>query len=369
MNYENLVKPSLLEMPTFRRAFNMKEIMEKYGLTSVIKMAANENQVGPSKKAVLAMKQEAERAYLYPDKQADLVEAIASKYGVKPENVMLNNGATGVINSIGETFIMPGDEVIMSSIPYQQYPIMVRRNEGVTILVPVKEDLSHDLEAMLAAITDKTKLIMICNPGNPTSVAENPSVLESFLTRVPKNVLVMIDEAYLDFATTPGYKKSQITNITKIPNLMIVRTFSKLYALAGLRVGFVISSADVISCLTRGGTVINVNRIGMAAAIASLEDTEYEIKSYEANKEGKEYLTKKLLSYGWYVYPSDTNFLYFDTDGYNDSLMEELLKRGIIIRKFTLNRISIGSKRQNEALAAMLDEIVTNGVPKIMACC
>jgi histidinol-phosphate aminotransferase len=369
MNFETLIKPGLLEMPSFRRALTIREIMDKYGLTKVTRMAMNENMYGPSPKAIEAMKEETVNAYMYPDRQFELLTAIAETCGVTPANVILNGGAGGVLNNIGDTFILPGDEVILSSIPYQQYPMVARRNEGIVVSVPVLPTLKHDFPAMLDALTEKTKMIIVCNPGNPTSVAETTEDLVAFLSKVPENVITVVDEAYLDFAVDEACKQSMIPRVASMPNLIVVKTFSKIYGLAGMRIGFAVSSPEVIACLNKGGAIGSVSRVSTVAAIAALKDTEYKQFIYDEITAGKKLLTEKLTSFGWYVYPSSTNFLYFDTGLDIDALMEELLKRGVIIRPGylwgdrwqTWFRISTGTPAQMQFFIEKTDEVLRLG--------
>ncbi len=362
MDYAFLMKPALREMPAYRGFLSVKDVMEKFSLDSVIRMAANENQFGPSPVAMEAAREAMPSVYLYPDRAPALVEAICEKYGPKPENVVLSGGATGVINLIGDVFVDSGEEIVMSSIPYHQYPLMAKRLGATAVAVPVKTDLSQDLEGMLGAITEKTKLIMICNPGNPTSIAENSEALEAFIRRVPERVLVMIDEAYLDFVDDPLKSRSMIPLVQEIPNLIVVRTFSKLYGMAGMRVGFMVANPDIVSCINRGATVGNVSQLSLVAATAALRDSAHEKLVFEGVREGRKYLTDVLESCGFHVFPSGTNFLYFDTGLDVDGMMTELLKRGIIIRNFAYNRVSIGTPEQNERFARAITEIVHSGV-------
>lgn len=362
MDYECLMKPALKEMPLFRGAMNTRDVMARYGLESVTRMAANENQFGPSPMAMEAMRAAVASSFQYPDRQAELTQAIAAKYCVTEGSIVLSAGATGVLNLLGDVFLGPGDEAVMSSIPYMQYPILVRRNGATPVQVPVLDDLSQDLDGMCAAVTGKTKLIMVCNPGNPTSIAEDSDRLEAFIRRVPESVLVMIDEAYLDFVDDPQKSRSMLGLVAEIPNLVVVRTFSKLYGMAGMRVGFMVASPSVVQCVTRGGTVGNVNQLGLAAATAALSDLAHEKLVRDGVLEGRRYLTGVLESCGFRVYPSGTNFLYFDTGLDVEGMLTELLKRGIIIRNFAYNRVSIGTREQNERFAQAILEIMESGV-------
>ncbi|MDR2514591.1 MAG: aminotransferase class I/II-fold pyridoxal phosphate-dependent enzyme [Christensenellaceae bacterium] len=361
-DFESLIKPALLAMPLFRPSAAAADVMKKYNLSSVTKLSMNENQYGPSPRAIEAMIGEAKsHAFQYPDRQGELLRAIAQKHGVTPQGLAISAGASGILNAIGDTFILPGDEVILSSMPYQQYPMVVARNDGKIVTIPVREDLRQDLDATLAAIGGKTKLIMLCNPGNPSSVAENTAELEAFIQKVPERVILMVDEAYLDFATDPERKKSMIPNIERHPNLIVVRTFSKLYGLAGLRIGYGVSSPELIACLSRGGALSSVNRLAMAAAIAALEDESYQRFIYDSITEDREMLAERFRGYGWAVYPSSTNFLYFKTGLDAGALLEALQARGILIRNFEFNRISVGTREQNRALLGALDEILHSG--------
>ncbi|MDD7739876.1 MAG: histidinol-phosphate transaminase [Fusicatenibacter sp.] len=361
MDYEALMKESLLAMPAYKLPPQLSDVMKKYHLDTIEKMAANENQYGVSEKVVQAVTEEMSMIFRYPgDRNPELFEKISEKYQIPTNSIVLTVGATEAINRIGDIFLKPGDEVVMSSIPYMQYPMMVMKNAAVSVKVPVKEDLHQDLDGMLRAIGEKTKLVMICNPGNPTGVAEKSADLEAFIKAVPENVLIMIDEAYLDFASTEGCTESMMKLIPEKKNLMVVKTFSKIFAMAGMRVGFLAACPELLAALGRGGTVSGVSRVGVAACIAALEDKEHIKGAFEFNQTGRTYLMKELEKAGCKVYHSDTNFIYFDT--YRDvmDLYELLLQHGILIRNFALNRVSVGTKEQNEKFICIVREFMSS---------
>ena len=211
MNYEALMKKQLLHMPAYRLPPQISDMMKQYGVDHIEKMAANENVFGVSDHVKEVVAEEMQNICRYPgDRNQELFEQIGKKYGIPSDCVQINVGATGVLNGIADTFLGVGDEIVMSSIPYMQYPMMALRNGAKSVMVPVKEGLHQDLTGMLDAITEKTKIVIVCNPGNPTGVAEKSADMEAFIRKVPENVLVVIDEAYLDFAATPGCTESMM---------------------------------------------------------------------------------------------------------------------------------------------------------------
>ena len=362
VDYLKLAKPLLQGMGKYKLAPEMEKMQEKYHVKNIIKMAANENVFGPSQKALEAISQYSDEIFLYPEHRLkEFFQAIHETQNVPVDCLMATVGATGALNGLGDTFIVPGDEVIMSDLPYMQYPMIVRRNGGIPVEVPLDKELHMDFKSMRAAITDKTKLILICNPGNPTGVAEDSKELEKFIRSVPEDVLVVVDEAYLDFASTPGCTESMKKLVPELKNVMVLKTFSKIHAMAGLRTGYIIASPELIYVLGKGGTVSGVNKLGMVAAIASMKDDEHYKASYKFVKLGRDYLTKEFQKFGWKVYRSDANFLYVDTPYTAASVFEGLIRHGILIREFECIRVSVGTKEQNEYLVAVLKELITAG--------
>ncbi|MEQ3231585.1 pyridoxal phosphate-dependent aminotransferase [Fusicatenibacter saccharivorans] len=365
MNYEALMKKQLLHMPAYRLPPQISDMMKQYGIDHIEKMAANENVFGVSDHVKEVVAEEMQNICRYPgDRNQELFEQIGKKYGIPSDCVQINVGATGVLNGIADTFLGVGDEIVMSSIPYMQYPMMALRNGAKSVMVPVKEGLHQDLTGMLDAITEKTKIVIVCNPGNPTGVAEKSADMEAFIRKVPENVLVVIDEAYLDFAATPGCTESMMKLIPEKDNLIVTKTFSKIYAMAGMRLGFAAACPELLAALGRGGTVPGACRLAIVAAIAALEDEEHTKKSYEFNSAGRAYLMSELRRIGCEVYDSDTNFVYFKT-GYSVSeLYDLLMQNGIMIRNFDLNRVSVGRPKDNEKFISIVEAFMKEKAEK-----
>lgn len=305
---------------------------------------------------------------IYPDAFClEIRKKIGSRFGFDDSgnNVTISVGASGAISLIAEVFVCEGDEVIICNPTFSSYEEATRRNNGKVIALPLTEKEEYDLDAIKAAITDKTKLIFICNPNNPTSTVLNSKELREFIHSVPKHVVTVIDEAYIEFATTEGVE-SMVSEITEGLNLIILRTFSKLYGLAGIRLGYSLANKEIQEILQKSTSVFVASRVALAGAMAALDDGEFINSTIESNKKGKEYLTREFAQMGWYTYPSEANFIYVNTGLDTALLAEECMKKGLIIRgNFKYSRITIGTEYQNKRIVDIMKEILAEGnVPK-----
>lgn len=356
---ETLLNKFLLEEPVYRVAAPLDQVKQEYHLNEIYKLNSNENPFGVSPKAVAAMQKAAAEVNFYPEGTGAALRAkIGERLGIAPDQVMITEGASVALNLIGEAFILPDDEVVEPAVTYGSYRGIIKRNGGVVVDVPMREDLGIDFPALLRAITPKTKLIFLCNPNNPTSIACDPQELLDFLDAVPAHVVTIVDEAYIQFVDDPDYP-SMVGQIADNKNLLVVQTLSKLYGMAGARVGYILSNAKIIKYLNRIANYFCTNKLALAGAVAALDDTEFAAMTLRKTKEGRDYLTRALREMGFAPYPSSTNFLYVDCKVDPFALCEELKKQGYAIRgNFALTRISIGTMAQNEGLIAAMKRVL-----------
>ncbi len=356
---EQLVKDYVKAAPVYKLGATIESVQKEYGLTEIYKLGSNENQLGVSPLAIKAMVEAAYQVNYYPEgKGIALREKLAKKFGIKMEQIMITEGGSVGLIWLGEVFIKEGDEVLICKPTYGAYQGIIRRNNGKIVEVPLNDDLSMDFEGMLGAITDKTKMIMICNPNNPTGVAADDKELYEFIKKVPKDIIILVDEAYIQFVDKPGYM-SMISAIRDDNTVIVVQTFSKLYGMAGARVGYLVSNQEIIKYMQRIANFFCTNKLALAGAEAALDDREFAERTLQLTKEGRDYLTKEIEAMGYKVYPSQTNFIYCDlrTDPYE--LSEEMKKYGVIIRgNFELTRITVGLPEQNKKVIEVLKKLL-----------
>lgn len=326
----------------------------------ICKMNENENMLGTSPMAVKAMSEAAALCNYYPEgSAAPLREKLAEKYGLEPLNYLVTEGASVALNLIGELFLQKGDEVIIPSVTYGAYKNVTRRFGGSIVTVPVKEDMSFHLEAMLRAITEKTKLIFFCNPNNPTGMVFSEKELSAFIKRVPERVIVVVDEAYFQFNEKGN--KAGMTGVIQEENChtILVRTFSKVYGMAGARIGYAVSSKEIIRALRGVANYFCSSRMAIAGALAALDDKEFEKKSRELIISERNRLCEAFRSWGYYVCDSGANFLFVDFKIPPKKLCGALEKYNIFLRgDFDYTRISMGMPEQNDRLLAVLPKVL-----------
>ncbi len=347
----------------------ISELAREFGLdeASIVKLASNENPRGISPKALEAVKRALPELGRYPD-GFDLSQALARKLGVPMEQIVLGNGSNDVLEHAGMAFLAPGTSAVYSQHAFAVYPLATQARGAQSIVTPAK-NYGHDLAAMLAAIRPDTRVVFIANPNNPTGTMLTAAELESFLSRAPKDVVVVIDEAYNEYLD-PKLRCPSIAWLARFPNLIVTRTFSKVYGLAGLRVGYAVCHAELAALLNRVRQPFNVNNLAIVAAVAALDDAEFVRASYELNVTGMKQLEDgcKRLSLAWI--PSYGNFLTIeipkDQEGKSQAgaVFGKLLRRGVIVRPLAGYampdhlRVTIGLESENarflEALAAVL---------------
>lgn len=342
----------------------MDELEREYGVKNSIKLASNENAWGSSPMAIEAIRGALTDLHRYPDgSNYYLVQAIAEKTGFAADEVIIGNGSDEIIEFLVKAYVEKGDEVITSHPSFLMYQKVVQVRGGVNTILPLK-GMGHDLEAILASITKRTRLIFLDNPNNPTATAIRPENFHTFLSAVPESVIVVLDEAYVDFMD-PEMRVdvlSLIHNSQGRCGLVALRTFSKAYGLAGIRVGYGLMEAEVADALHRVRQPFNVNKLAQVAAIAALEDTEFYRKTLQGTSEGMAWLQSEVEKMGCTSYPSQTNFFLIDVNGDAAALYEAMLYKGVIIRSMkpygytNVIRITVGTKEENQRFIAALGD-------------
>jgi len=358
-------KPNIVHLPVYQPGKPVDDVKRELGLTEVIKLASNENPFGSSPKAKEAITREIENISIYPDGAAvELTSALAKIHGVNPDQIIFGAGSDEIILMIARAFLVPGDETIMAAQTFPQYKHNAQIENAVIIEVPLK-DGTHDLYSMAEHISDKTKVIWVCNPNNPTGTIVTADEVEWFLSKVPGHVLVVLDEAYCEYVDDPTYPDG-LKLLSQYPNVITLRTFSKIYGLASLRIGYGIGQPDVIRSINQVREPFNTSRFGQAAALASLEDEQFILSCREANKQGLAYFNRSFEELGLQAFPAYGNFIMVDVKRPSQDVFDALLRKGIIVRAGhkgypTFLRITVGSQEQNEkviaALTAVLQEI------------
>lgn len=342
--------------PSLRPAVkDLKDYIPGQNPTSpgVVKLASNENPFGPSPKALAAIEQEAKNLHIYPDQKALLLrDALAKKLEIEAENIIIGNGSDELLQIAAATYLKPGEEVILSTNTFNVYEFVARLFDGKPVFVPLN-NFEQDLDAMARAISPKTKMIFICNPHNPTGTYLSASKLMLFLDKVPDNILVMLDEAYSEFAEAADFPQS-VDLIKSGKNILVLRTFSKYYGLAGLRVGYGLANKDLIHSLFRTKLPFNVGRLAQVGALAALTDKDFLAKTYQNNSAGKKDLYAGLDKLGLKYKKTEANFIFIHLPRSADEVFLALMKAGVIIRPLTsfalpaAIRVSIGTPEQNK---------------------
>ncbi|MDU2242576.1 MAG: aminotransferase class I/II-fold pyridoxal phosphate-dependent enzyme, partial [Paenibacillus sp.] len=272
---KELWRQEVTKLKTYVPGKSIEEVKKQYGLTAIIRLASNENPYGPSPKAAAAMKEAVSDSHLYPEPtSAEVRRMLGEQYGIDPGQIVVSNGADNVLMLIGQAYINSGDEVVYCVPTFPVYRTSTVMMGGVPVEVPLTGDYKFDLDRILDSITVLTKLVYICNPNNPTGTIVGSDELEAFLRKVPSHVIVVLDEAYVEFVGLPGYKKG-VEFIKEGYNVISVHTFSKLYGLAATRIGYAIASPQLLAPILAVREPFPVSRLAAAAAAASLEDTEY----------------------------------------------------------------------------------------------
>lgn len=337
----------------------VEELERELGITGSIKLASNENPLGPSPKAVSAFKKTAEGLNRYPDGSGFyLSQALAKKYAVEAPQVILGNGSNELLELAVRAFVRPGEEVVSADPSFVVYKMVTQAAGGTNVIVPCKE-LRHDLDAMAGRITDKTKIVFIANPNNPTGTMNTITEMNRFMERVPDHTLVVVDEAYFEYVTHAEYPDS-LDYLKEGKNILALRTFSKIYGLAGLRIGYGITKPELAETLNKVRQPFNTNAPAQAAALAALTDRKHVEKSIAINNEGKQFLYQSFGRIGVKHTPTEANFILFETEREAKDVYDALLKQGVIIRPMGGKRlrVTVGLPAENQRFIAELEKVV-----------
>ena len=356
----------ILKLVSYEPGKPVEELAREMGLQpeEIIKLASNENPLGPSPKALAAMRDALDRAHFYPDGGGwALRSAIAEKLGLARENVVLGNGSNEIIEFIGHAFLRPGDEVITARHAFAVYTLMAQLFGAKTVEVP-DPGFTHDLNAMLSAVSLRTRQVFIANPNNPTGTMVGQQEIDRFMDRVPDDVLVIFDEAYYEFLDSPP---DVLKFVREGRNVVVMRTFSKIQGLAGLRIGYGLASQEIADVLQKTRQPFNANSIAQAGALAGIHDEEYMQKTRELTYEGREFLQGEFSSMGLEFVPSAANFVLLRV-GDGDKIFQALLRRGVIVRAMRSYklpewiRVSVGTMDQNRRFMAELRRLDSEGL-------
>jgi len=362
-NIYDLAVAGIRQLIPYQPGKPITELQRELGLQQVIKLASNENPLGPGPKAVQAIRSALPELARYPDGNGfELKRALADKFGVDVRQLTLGNGSNEILELVARTFLTSRSEVIFSQHAFAVYPL-VTQAVGATAKVVAAVNYGHDLEAMLRQVTANTGCVFIANPNNPTGTYLTHGALETFLQALPDRIICVLDEAYFEFVNNSDYPKS-IQWLAQYPNLLITRTFSKAYGLAGLRIGYALSGLAVADLLNRARQPFNCNALALVAAEAALQDVDFLQQSVDNNHQGMQQITAALQKLHLTWIPSVGNFVSIDLRQPALPVYEALLKRGVIVRpvaNYELPnhlRVSIGTKNENQCFIDALTAVI-----------
>jgi histidinol-phosphate aminotransferase len=366
IDFKSLFRPGILSTKPYSPGRPIEEVQRELGLDKVIKLASNENPEGPLPAVVEAIQKAAQDINRYPDAACfELTRKMAAHLGVEPGSLIFGNGSNEVIDILIRALVSPGENVVFSHHSFIVYHLTTQVHFECGIPVPLTADDRHDLPAMAAAVNDKTKLVLVCNPNNPTGTYNTAPEFRTFLEAIPANVIVGVDEAYYEYASAQDYPQT-LEMLKEHPNLVLLRTFSKIHSLAGLRVGYGIGHPDLIGELHKTREPFNVNMLSQVAAMACIENWHEVAGRAQRNREQLDWMEKELAALGMEVVPSQTNFVLVRTEGNAGELTQALLQKGVIVRPmhaFGLGdgalRISIGLPEENQLCLQVLKEILS----------
>ncbi len=337
----------------------IEELQRELGLSRIVKLASNENPLGPSPKALAVLAEAAQTLHRYPDGSAyRLRTALADRWKVSLDQVILGNGSDEIIGMLARAFLSPGDEAVMADNTFVIYKMEVLAAHGKPVIVPLK-DGRHDLAAMAKAITPRTRLLFVCNPNNPTGTMVSAADVEALMAQAPEHAIVVFDEAYCEYARDPHFPDS-LGYVKRGRHAIVLRTFSKIYGLAGLRIGYGLTTPEIAGYLNRVRPPFNANSLAQRAALAALGDEEHVAKSRAMNQTELAGVLAGLVALGFQPLPSEANFLFFDVGRDGRAVFDALLREGVIVRHIegTMLRVTIGLPEENRQFLQALKTVL-----------
>jgi len=357
VSLRRVVKPHVPGLRPYVPGKPTWELERELGIEGAVKLASNESPLGPSPRAVAAVREAAGEVHRYPDGASFALRAkLADRLGVAPGQLVFGCGADEVLELLAKAFLGPGDEAVFAWPSFAMYPIVVQGMGATPVRVPLDAGYAHDLPAMAEAVTERTRLVVVCNPNNPTGTSVGAAAFDAFAAALPETAVLVVDEAYADFARRPDFPDAKAW-VARRPGTIVLRTFSKLYGLAGLRVGYGVADPELADYLERVRHPFNVNRLAEVAALAALDDEEHAERSRRTNAEGVDLLSCELPKLGFDVWPTDANFMLVRGP---ERTYEALLREGVIVRPLAgfgmpeHLRVSIGLPEENAKLVDAL---------------
>ncbi len=366
MSGETLFRPALASLVAYEPGKPVEEVRRELGLERVVKLASNEGQFGPFPAALEAIERGARELNRYPDAGAYRLRlALAAKHGVEPENIALAAGADGVIMYLSLATLDPGDEVVLGWPSFPSYVLDAVKMGARPVQVPLA-GYRYDPEALLAAVTPRTKLVCLCNPNNPTGTMISRAAIDAYFERVPEHVLTVLDEAYFEYVEEPDYPDGIEEHFRAGRRVLVLRTFSKIYGLAGLRVGYGVGPADVVHEIGKVRNAFDINQTAQDAALASLGDEAEIVRRRRANAAGRAQIERALgLLELLYAAPAVANFLFVEAGGDARELFQRLLREGVVVRPLGpfgapgAIRVTVGTEEENAFFASALERALT----------
>ncbi len=367
-NFLALAAPGVAGLKPYEPGKPIEELEREHGITDAVKLASNENPLGPGPMALQAIREALPTLHRYPDgsgylfKKALAAHLSAEAGAIGPDQITLGNGSNEILELCARTFVTPADQVMFSEHAFAVYPIVTQAVGAEAVVAPARA-YGHDLEAMRRAVTARTRLVFIANPNNPTGTWIERDALESFLTSLPEHVLIVLDEAYCEYVAEPRYPNG-VALVERFPNLIVTRTFSKIHGLAGLRVGYGVSHPELASLFNRVRQPFNVNGLALAAAEAALRDREHVEQSRRVNRAGLRQLEETCRALGLVYIPSAANFLCIALPCSGAVVYEALLRLGVITRPiggYGLPhhlRVTVGTEAENARFAEALARVL-----------
>ncbi|MDR4495231.1 MAG: histidinol-phosphate transaminase [Nitrospirales bacterium] len=354
------VNPTIASLTPYSPGKPLSELERELGITQAIKLASNENPWGPSPKALQVLKEALTSLHRYPDGGAHyLRQDLADHLKFDPNHILVGNGSDEILSLLVKAFLSPGEEAVMADLTFVMYRLAVLGEHAVPVEVPLA-NWTHDVDAMLEAVTDKTRLFFICNPNNPTGTMLTAREIDRVLSRLPGHVVLVMDEAYYEYVRQADYPDS-LRYVHEGRSCVVLRTFSKIYGLAGLRVGYGITTPEIAGYVNRVRPPFNVNSLAQEAARAALTDDEHVAKSRGMNEAEMTFLEEGLSKLGISCIPSQANFIYFDVGMDGKRVYEALLREGVIVRHIRgpMIRVTIGQPTENHRFLDALQTVLT----------
>ncbi len=354
----------VLEIDAYKPGKPVEELARELGLKDIVKMASNENPLGPSLRAIRAAKAALKNVQLYPDGAGfALKKKLSERHGLSQECFTLGNGSSDILSFALWAFIEPGDELLTAEVTFLMYPILAKVGRAKLVTVPLK-DWGFDLEGMAKRIGPRTKLIFLCNPNNPTGTVVKRAEFQTFLKRVPEGTMVVVDEAYAEFVSDADFPDALEEIRRGRDNVIVLRTFSKIVGLAGLRIGYGVSTPKVADWLNRVRPPFNTNSVAQAAAAAALADAGHIKRTQKMVQAGRAYLCAEFRRLGLFFVPSCANFVMVQVPRSGEEIFQALLRKGVIVRTMgayglkDFLRVTVGTPKQNKRFIRELELII-----------